>query len=80
MKMAEKFSKRLENMMGRYEQFLLFQQCFQRACTRKDFNYNIGVTGQIISRTHLSLFTIDVLKSRSMFSLFILYFGEDTEH
>ena len=51
MKMAEKFSKRLENMMRRYEQFLLFPQCFQKACTRKDFNYigvtNIGVTGQI---------------------------------
>ena len=46
MKMAEKFSKRLENMMGRYEQFLLFPQCFQKACTRKDFNHNIGVAGQ----------------------------------
>ena len=48
--MAEKFSKRLENMMGRYEQFLLFPRCFQKACraTRKDFNYNIGVAGQTI--------------------------------
>ena len=46
MKMAEKFSKRLENVMGRYKQLLLFPKCFQTACTRKDFNYNIGVTGQ----------------------------------
>ena len=46
MKMAENFSKRLENMMGRYEQFLLFPQCFQKACTGKDFNYNIEVAGQ----------------------------------
>ena len=35
--MAEKLSKRVENTVGkgaiaRYEQFLLFQQCFQKAC------------------------------------------------
>ena len=34
---SRKFSKRLENTVGkgeiaRYEQFLLFPQCFQRAC------------------------------------------------
>ena len=29
MKMAEKFSKRVEYMVGRSEQFLLFSQCFQ---------------------------------------------------
>ena len=46
MKMAEKFSKRVENMMGRYEQFLLFPQCFQKACKMKDFNYSIGVAGE----------------------------------
>ena len=81
MKMAERFSKRLEKMMGRYEQFLLFTQCLLKACTRKDFNYNIGVAGQTnIMYTHLSLFTEDVLKTKSMFSLFIPYFGEDTEH
>ena len=68
-------------MMGRYEQFLLFPQCFQKACTRIDFNYNFGLAGQTnITHTHFSLFTKDVLKSRSMFSLFIPYFGEDTEH
>ena len=36
--MGKKFSKRVENTVGkekiaRYEQFLLFQQCFQKACT-----------------------------------------------
>ena len=36
--MAEKFSKRVENTVGkgeiaRYEQFLLFPQCFQKTCT-----------------------------------------------
>ena len=56
MKMAEKFSNKLENMMGRYEQFLLFPQCFQKACTRKDFNYDIGVAGQT-NITHTS-FTV----------------------
>ena len=45
-KTAEKFSKIFENTMGRYEQFLLFPQCFEKVCTRKDFNYNIGVAGQ----------------------------------
>ena len=35
--MAEKFSKWVENTVGkgeiaRYEQFLLFPQCFQKAC------------------------------------------------
>ena len=35
--MAEKLSKRVENTVGkgeiaRYEQFLLFPQCFQKAC------------------------------------------------
>ena len=35
--MAPKFSKRIENTVGkgeiaRYEQFLLFPQCFQKAC------------------------------------------------
>ena len=43
MKMAESFPKRVENTMGkgeiaRYEQFLLFPQCFQKTCiidTRK---------------------------------------------
>ena len=34
---SRKFSKRVENTVGkgeiaRYEQFLLFQQCFQKAC------------------------------------------------
>ena len=34
---SRKFSKRVENTMGkgeitRYEQFLFFQQCFQKAC------------------------------------------------
>ena len=37
MKMAEKVSKRVENTEGkgeiaRYEQFLLFPQCFQKTC------------------------------------------------
>ena len=36
-KMAESYPKRLENTVGkgetaRYEQFLLFPQCFQKAC------------------------------------------------
>ena len=35
---GKKFSKRVENTVGkgeiaRYEQFLLFPQCFQRICT-----------------------------------------------
>ena len=35
--MAEKLSKRVENSVGKgeiacYEQFLLFPQCFQKAC------------------------------------------------
>ena len=35
---GEKFSRRLENTVGkgeiaRYEQFLLFPQCFQKTCT-----------------------------------------------
>ena len=78
--MAEKFSKRVENMMGRYEQFLLFPQCFQKACTIKDFNYNIGVAEQNnITHTPFTVYK-DVLKSRSMFSLFIPFLGEDTEH
>ena len=38
MKMAESFSKRVENTVvkgeiGRYEQFLLFPQCFQKTST-----------------------------------------------
>ena len=38
MKMAKKFSKRIENSVGkgeiaRYEQFLLLPQCFQKTCT-----------------------------------------------
>ena len=38
LKMAEMFSKRIENTVGkgeiaRYEQFLLFPQCFQKTCT-----------------------------------------------
>ena len=38
MKKAEKFSKWVENTVGKgeiacYEQFLLFPQCFQRTCT-----------------------------------------------
>ena len=38
MKMAKKFSKRVENTEGkgeiaRYEQFPLFLQCFQNTCT-----------------------------------------------
>ena len=37
-KNSRKFSKRVENTVGkgenaRYEQFLLFPQCFQKACT-----------------------------------------------
>ena len=36
-KIGEKFSKRVENAVGegeiaRYEQFLLFPQCFQKIC------------------------------------------------
>ena len=56
MKMAKKFPKRLQNMMGCYEQFLLFPKCFQKACTRKDFNYNIGVAGQ--TNSTLTPFTV----------------------
>ena len=38
MKMAESSSKRVENTVekgeiARYEQFLLFPQCFQKTCT-----------------------------------------------
>ena len=38
MKMAESSQKKVENIVGkaeiaRYEQFLLFPQCFQKACT-----------------------------------------------
>ena len=38
MKMAESSLKKVENTVGkgeiaRYEQFLLFTQCFQKACT-----------------------------------------------
>ena len=38
MKMAESSQKRVENTVGkgeiaRYEQFLLFPQCFQKTCT-----------------------------------------------
>ena len=37
MKMNERFSKRVENTVGKgeiahYEQFLLFPQCFQKTC------------------------------------------------
>ena len=46
MKMAEKFSKQVENMVGRYEQFLLFLQCSKKTCIMKDLNYNIGAAGQ----------------------------------
>ena len=37
MKMAEKFSKRLENMMGRYEQFLLFPTEFSKDLYKERF-------------------------------------------
>ena len=43
MKMAEKFSKGVENTAGKgeiacYEQFLLFPQCFQKTCTADTLN------------------------------------------
>ena len=39
-KNSRKFSNRVENIVGkgeiaRYEQFLLFPQCFQKACTAR---------------------------------------------
>ena len=56
--MAEKFSYRIENTVGKgeiapYEQFLLFPQSFLKALkacninyTIKDLDYNIEATGQ----------------------------------
>ena len=40
--MGKKFFKRVENTVGkgdiaRYEQFLLFPQCFQKACTAETY-------------------------------------------
>ena len=42
MKMVESSSKRAENTVGkgeiaRYEQFILFPQCFQKTCTTKTY-------------------------------------------
>ena len=62
MKRVEKFSKKVENALGkgeigRYGHFLLFLQCFRKACTMKDLYYKIEVTVQN-NITHIS-FTIN---------------------
>ena len=75
--------------IARYEQFLLFPQCFLKALkaynikglfgksyTIKDLNFDIEATGQNnITHTPFTIFTTDVLKARS-----IPYLGEKTEH
>ena len=52
MKMAEKFSKWVENTVGkgeiaRYEQFLLFPLCFQKTCTQTRKNQALFGKGLI---------------------------------
>ena len=51
--MAESSQKRVENTVGKgeiagYEQFLLFQQCFQKTCT-VDTSKNQGLFGKGLS-------------------------------
>ena len=48
MKKEEKFSKTTENTVGkgeiaRYEQFLLFPQCFQKTCTADKGFFGKGI-------------------------------------
>ena len=56
MKMAERSPKRVENTVGkgeiaRYEQFLLFTQCFQKTCTAD--TENPGLVWERVNRTRL---------------------------
>ena len=65
MKISEKFAKRVENTMGkgeiaRYEQFLLFPQCFQKACfprTSKGVIVWEWVKGQILTFSSFAVFS-----------------------
>ena len=52
--MAEKFSKWVKNTVGkgeiaRYEQFLLFPQCFQKACTADTMSYKPGFVSERVN-------------------------------